>query len=237
MEELSKLCQLYSRTKLIVLQAEQADPDTKSNIAVFKEQRDALDHLMRAIGEHIDKGVESNKAYIADHFSKAHGHLYRAAFDSLDGIGVAAKVKLERAVEGFSNEALIAVYSEYFDHVVEMDKLDEQITAHRASKDVSRSTLQVLDEYSTSVARMAEISRGAVARVPAFQEWERRNAKKKLWERIEKIVIPLIVSLVTFGACQFYYAVAKQKPTLENPPQAADFSKNEAVTGEKNRRN
>lgn len=47
--QLCELVSLYTKTKRLVLLAEQLDTESKSNIAIFKEQRDALDHLMRAL--------------------------------------------------------------------------------------------------------------------------------------------------------------------------------------------
>ena len=62
--ELERLVEIYVRTKELILDAEGIDEEARATITVFKEQRDALDHLMRFFAEAFnDKGRENSTEY------------------------------------------------------------------------------------------------------------------------------------------------------------------------------
>lgn len=171
---------LYTKTKSLILRAEQVDPDSASNIAVFKEQRDAADHLMRVLGatygnppENVDPGE-----YIKTHFQKTNAHLYRAAFDSLDGIGLSCKLRMKEALEGINNEALSAVYPEYWKRIQEFDELDIQVTAHRNAKDIGKNTLAHLESYSKVMERLHALTQDFRQRIPLFHKWSEWHLKR-----------------------------------------------------------
>jgi hypothetical protein len=192
---LQELVAIYSRTKKLVLRAEQIDPGARSNIAIFKEQRDALDHIMRAMAKQFESpGNGECDEYCASQFDKARGHLYRAAYDALDGIGVSWKLRINDYLKGVSNEAIKAVYPTYYtEHLPKLDDLDRLIAAHRERKDVVPTTLENLQEYETAVERLAEIGEFARGRVGAIADWNRRERGTiLLW----KIVVPIGVGIL-----------------------------------------
>lgn len=179
-QEFQDLVFLYTRTKALILRAEQVDPDSASNIAVFKEQRDAADHLMRVLGAlflNPPEGVPKDE-YIKTHFDKARSHLFRASFDALDGIGLSTKLLLRDALVGVSNEAISAVYPAYWEKVLEFDQLDEQVTTHRNGKDIGRSTMDHLESYSAVVDHLHSISQEIRQHVRHIREWDTRNKEK-----------------------------------------------------------
>jgi len=171
---------LYTKTKMLILRSEQIDPDSASNIAVFKEQRDAGDHLMRVLGTiHLNPpNGEDPDTYVKTHFAKARAHLFRAAFDALDGIGVSCKVLMKQAVDGINNEAITAVYPEYWERIVEFDTLDAQVTGHRNEKDIGKNTLAHLESYSKVIDRLYELTQDFRRRVPQLHEWSEWHLKR-----------------------------------------------------------
>lgn len=212
LKDLRDLAVLYSKTKGYVLTAEQIDPESRSNIAIFKEQRDALDHIMRALTEAFGGKEQPDFDYLKAQVDKARGHLFRAAYDALDGVGVSCKIRIQAAVRGVSNDAIVAVYKEYYNLVSEVDAIDAKIAEHRKTKDVQRSTMDDLDAYCNDVDRLAHLSREVTQRIPGFAEWKRRN-RRKTWLYV--IAFPLGIALA--GAIfklggDYYLNKAKAQP-------------------------
>jgi hypothetical protein len=167
---------LYAKTKRFILLAEEVDPESRSNIAVFKEQRDAHDHIMRVV---VEAGRESPKTdYIDMHFEKARGHLFRAAYDALEGIAISCKLKLV-PLSDVPNGAFSAVYPEYWQQIVHFDKTHREITMARSNKDIGRDTLQNLERYEQQVDHLYKVHHEMLLRVPALEDWTRRNEREK----------------------------------------------------------
>jgi hypothetical protein len=69
------------------------------------------------------------------------------------------KVRLDEGMSDVSNDAISAVYPEYYSEVYpEMTALQMRIAGFRAKKDVHKSTLDDLDGYCASVERSAELT-------------------------------------------------------------------------------
>ncbi|HEV3244559.1 MAG TPA: hypothetical protein VGZ31_09120 [Chthoniobacterales bacterium] len=224
LKDLRELGVLYSKTKRYILRAEQVDPQSRSNIAIFKEQRDALDHVMRALWAHFEK--EQDEDYLCGQIEKARGHLFRAAYDALDGAGISFKLRIAEYMEGISNEAISAVYPNYYDHVVEINQIDLQIVEHRKRKDIGKTTMQNMDDYSAVVDRLAELSDLVTGKTPAFHQWQRRHRKTKI---IWAIAIPaafIVLSFVLFFLKDLYWRhhpteLEKQSGTVPVPSVSA----------------
>lgn len=194
-EALRDLGVLYSKTKKYVLNAEQVDPDASSNIPAIGEHRYALDHLMRSLSEYFEKGAEADESYLCGQIENARGHMFRAAYDALDGAGISYKFRLENAMTGLSNDAIAAVHPKYYENdLPEIYALEKKIAEHRNKKDEQNRTMQDLDDYCATVDRVNEISTVIIAKVPAFKQWQRRNAMSNL---VWKIVVPIVLIIVS----------------------------------------
>src|SRR5438132_9090535 len=161
---------------------EQFDPESRSNLAIFKEQRDALDHLMRALAEYFEKGSASDEQYLCQQIDNARGHLFRAAYDALDGARISYKFRIRDAMEGISNEAIAAVYPEYYTTaLVDVYAVENRIAEHRRHKDERRTTMPDIDDYSDTIDRLYSHNTDILQRIPGFQEWERRHRRKRIF--------------------------------------------------------
>jgi hypothetical protein len=220
LESLRDLGVLYSKTKRFILRAEQVDPQSRSNIAIFKEQRDALDHVMRALWDYFDEGKKPDESYLLGQIEKARGHLFRAAYDALDGAGISFKLRIWEYMEGISNEAISAVYPDYFEHVAEINKIDSQIVEHRKAKDIGRTTMQNMDEYSAVVDRLAELSDIVTEKTPAFHEWQRRDKKHKLIWLISVPAGLVLLGFVLFFLMDLYW----RRHPVSPPPSVPAIS-------------
>ena len=196
---------LYAKTKGYILRAEEVDSKLRSNISVFKEQRDGLDHVMRALTEHLEKAEGADEKYIREQIENAKGHIFRAAYDALDGTGISFKIRISKAIEGISNEAITAVCPDYWQRIVELDEIDEQIASHRRNKDERRSTIENLDTYCLSIERLHELAKAITVHVPNFQEWERRQRGKA---RRTLIILPIVTGVI-IGIVLFLLGLAK----------------------------
>lgn len=201
---LEEITSLYAKTKGLVLLAEQFDPESRSNIAIFKEQRDALDHIMRGFGECFDKTKEPDGVYLRSQIEKARGHLFRSAYDALDGVGVSCKLRINEAMIGVSLDAIAAVYPDYYRHVSEVDEIDLKIAEHRRKKDVTEQTIGNLDAYCNDVNRLSALAKAAFHRRPAFQEYDKR-ARAKILRFIVGVPILLVVLVCVLKFAGDYY--------------------------------
>src|ERR1700693_913162 len=166
-EGLTRLVTLYSRTKLFILQAEEADREYLANIAIIKGQLD-----------------------------EAWDHLLRAAYDSLDGVVVSYKLRLNEGMLNVSTDAISAVFPEYYTKVLlEMFELQNQIATFRSNKHVHESTFDDLDGYCRSVERLAELTKQVLTRVPAFNDWQRRDRLRAV---VRNFAIPIAVGVIVF---------------------------------------
>jgi hypothetical protein len=207
--------------------AEQFDPESRSNIAIFKEQRDALDHIMRGFGECFDKTKQPDEVYLRSQIEKARGHLFRAAYDALDGVGVSSKLRINDAMKGVSLDAIAAVYPEYYQHVKEIDEIDLKIAEHRRKKDVTEQTLGNLGAYCNDVERLSDLARGASHRRPAFQDWEKRNRHKTVRDLIGASLLLVVVGSVLNFAGDLYIkthfpdSTANHSTASPSPPKVS----------------
>jgi hypothetical protein len=201
---LQSLIELYVVTKDVVLLAEQRDQDSRSHISVFKEQRDALDHLIRAATRHYGATqAPESEEYIRGQFSKATGHLYRAAYDALDGMAISFRGQIHNAFQGASNECIQSVFPKYFDHVSEATRLLERVATHRKNKDIGDGTLANLSEYRADIEKLSELAKECQIRSGVVAEkWMGRQRKT---DRRFKILVPLILGII----CAILGAAAK----------------------------
>lgn len=174
-DQLRDLAVLYGRTKALILKAEEFDPESKSNISVFKEQRDALDHIMRSVAAVLDPAQAKNEEYVRKQFDKATSHLYRAAYDSLDGIAVSCRLIMSESMVGVSPQAITSVFPEYWDLINEFHGIQEKITEQRHKKDIGDETHGNLLEYCVLAERACKVVEDIRSKRPALHEWETRN--------------------------------------------------------------
>jgi hypothetical protein len=211
---LKELAEIYVKAKLMVLLAEELDPSFRSNVMVIKELRDSNDHLMRLFEEwFINPAPEKNEKYMLAQIDKARGHVFRAGYDAIDGIVVSYKIKAAKAMDKISNEAIAAVYPDYYSHAIEVDVLCEKVANHRNEKDVADDSLKNLENYAEDAKRVAEFCKKSLSHVPAMIKWDKKNWWSNIWE---KVVLALLLTIV--GAFALAYAEHLINPP-EKPPQ------------------
>ena len=201
--KVEQLVLLYQKVKAFVLLAEQWDRESKSNISVFKEQRDAFDHFMRAAARYLQPTHDAEtERYIDEQFSKARGHLFRAAYDALDGLAVSMKLRVNDAMKDSTTEAIAQVFKDYYGLLVEVGKVEATIAKHRAAKDIGDDHSQDnLDSYAENVQRLLKIAEQCESHVVPIQQWMAKKKKEDGDAKIAKTKDNLIWKfLVPIGA-------------------------------------
>ncbi len=203
-EPFQKLISLYAQTKALIIAAEEADEAVASNIAIIREQRDTLDHLMRVLADTLAEQPRGEN-YRKDNLDKAIGHLYRAAYDALDSLAIAFKLRLKKALENADNAALSSVFPQYYaSYCAEIDQLNERIKLSRSTKDVGTITDNHIEEYRRAVDRLAQITREAEQKVTALTEYAARNKKNARRELVQKLLLMLLSALLALALARLF---------------------------------
>ena len=206
----------YAQAKDLVLKAEEADPSLRSNIAIVKEFRDCNDHVMRALGETF---VPSRKIdnYVLLQIDKAKGHVLRAGCDAIDGLAISSKIKTYEAMKGISNGAIAAVYPQYYTDAYEFASIGDRIAGHRGKKDVGHPTLENLTEYANEAKKVSDIAKGVLTRVPHMVEWDRKNRRQMIFERIFLVILVGLAIGIGNAITQKILNPSKTAPSVQTP--------------------
>jgi hypothetical protein len=198
---------LYAKTKLLILQAEEMDTALCSNIAIVKEQRDALDHLMRAIGDCYANNPNGDE-YRTKNIDKAIGHIFRSAYDALDSLAISLKIKINDAMQGHTNDAISSVIPRYYsEHCACLDEINVKITESRNCKDVGNITVPRLDSYMKFVTTLLEIKKDCEKAVPGMVEFDRKKRREDMWATVREWGFWILLTI--FGTWLFFHWPSK----------------------------
>lgn len=187
--QLREALDLYVEVKQLILMAEEVDPQFRSNVMTMKELRDAFDHFMRFHAELLSSTQSpESEVYKAVQFEKMKGHIFRAGYDAIDGIAVSYRVRLVKAMEGISNEAIAAVYPTYWSEFPEIDRLIAEIVEHRSKKDIGRETLAHIRSYFGTAKKVAEKCKSGLNLVAPMLSWQEKNRKQWFRDRLLEAV-------------------------------------------------
>ena len=115
-----KIVELYNRTKVLTLRAEEIAEDRNSFVPPIVQHRDSLDHITRVMAAELDMSPtpfandEDRSKYIAANLDKALGHQYRAFFDAADFLGILFREEIEAIQKRFSIEAIESALPDYY---------------------------------------------------------------------------------------------------------------------------
>jgi len=176
-DQLQKLANLYGEVKLLVLYSEEVDRDSQSNIQVIKEFRDAFDHLMRAIIATTRNRVPDNAnsktldQYSVQNIDKAIGHVYRAAFDSLDGTVLSLKNSIHEDLGKYPLDVIKEVITDYWEMKIKILELQDNIATHRNRKDIGNDiNAEVFRNYVRDIETLKMFYKTICSAGPALDE-------------------------------------------------------------------
>lgn len=176
-EQLRELALLHRDAKALILYSEEIDPDSRSNLQTIKELRDALDHLMRVVLARLAPGEVADTAeagYCQKNLQKAIGHVYRAAFDALDGTVLSLRERIADILSDYEIHEISTIIPDYWDIRIELDRLTEDVAKHRGRKDVGRDVGETLNRYIDDVDKLRDFHTRLLHSGPALDECRKR---------------------------------------------------------------
>ncbi len=183
-DRIRRLSRLYAIAKGLILYAEEVDPDSRSNLQIIKELRDAFDHLMRIMLARscgtVPDGVDDVDYYCGTNIDKAVGHVYRAAFDALDGTILSLKAKIHEILEPYNLDCIKHVVPDYWEHRKSLERLAKQVASHRAEKDVGKNYGALFDEYVDDVKILSAFHEELLDAMPALDEYSQKNNQQDI---------------------------------------------------------
>lgn len=147
---------LYFQVKDLVATAEIVDTDQRLCLSAITELRSALDHLMRIQHVAVVEGQarpllaatdddprpkipardEARTVYCASNLQKAKGHLYRAAYDSLDALILSDLSEFETLTSRFDFDDICEALPDFPESRARIDQARACVVRSKMSKDV-----------------------------------------------------------------------------------------------------
>lgn len=130
---------IHQKTKNIYIKAEEYDTEFCSIIQPIKEQRDALDHIVRAYTEIItDDTKEKDEKYIKKNFEKAIGHIYRSFFDTADILTIILREHINKELSQHSYKMILKYWDNYEEIRKRLISINEDIATLRINKEIKK---------------------------------------------------------------------------------------------------
>ena len=141
------LVQVHNYAKGFLLKAEEIDPKHQFYFPPLIQQRDELDHIMRAAfaivfeDEYKRDLAEDSKLspakYAGRQLDKALGHAYRALFDAGDWLGIIYRERIRELMAAYSAETVVAVFPSFRTEIEpRVEQIGLETAALRSTKDI-----------------------------------------------------------------------------------------------------
>ena len=142
------LVQVHNTTKTLLLKTEEVDPVHEFYYPPLMQQRDALDHIMRAAFAWVNpETIASQKdadgkpqdpgKYASRQIDKALGHAYRALFDAADWLSIVFRERIREIMSSYRPATIHAVLPEYRQKIEpDIEKICFEIAKLRNNKDI-----------------------------------------------------------------------------------------------------
>jgi hypothetical protein len=195
------LIRVHQAVKKMLLEFEEFDG--KTFLQPIKEQRDALEHVVRARAAEIGLTTQS-PSYVRENLSKALGHEYRALFDIADHYSITIRERIIALLKPYSAHAIAIVVPEYYREVrPRLAEIDNRISGVRRGKDVAApgEDLAEVDQYTQVIAELRDHYSRLNERIPAL---ERYVGSVSVGEQIQKLVAPYSAQALSVVAPEYY---------------------------------
>lgn len=207
-----QIVKIHFETKRITLRAEElAGLDNRTYIQPIREERDAFEHVCRAMACVFGlREPAGDASYIAGNLEAARRHAVRGFFDAADWYGTVLRAGIRTRLEPYSSECIRTILPEYYPRSqVRIDEIVERIVQCREEKDASdeAGTFQEVKAYGELVLELEDIYRSVWGAVPYLEELHKeerarkraqeQNAQKSRWrERPWSLAIGVVAGLL-----------------------------------------
>lgn len=153
---------IYTTTKELYILAEEYDDEFSSFIQPIKEQRDALEHIVRAYsrmnGEVSDLS-EEDQEYVRKNLNKAIGHIFRAFFDCADVLSISLREKMSQQLKDFRYSQIMSVWPEYERERLKLVDMPKKVAEMRQKKDIAKGEdiMVMVNEYKSNIDTLFNI--------------------------------------------------------------------------------
>ncbi|MBI4287143.1 MAG: hypothetical protein HY671_01805 [Chloroflexi bacterium] len=203
---LDKISKFYEITKELLIFGEQIDPENNTLSQTINELRNCLDHLMRVVSFKFgNREMAEGANYARTNLDKAYGHVYRAAYDTLDWVSLNLKDRMISELNGFTIETIQAVIPEYFTDIKpKLDRiLNEEVTKLRSEKDIAASSEDNFIKYVKVTAELKQLVQAVIDKKPALVEHRTRlgrsNRRKLVGRILENIAVAAAAGLLVWA--------------------------------------
>lgn len=202
-EYMLNIVKFYEVTKELLIFGEQIDTENRTLVQTINELRNCLDHIMRVVSFKFGRREPSDgNEYIRINLDKAFGHVYRAAYDTLDWVSLNLKDCVIKELQSFELETIKAVMPEYFtDLKPKLEKIiTNDIVRLRAEKDIAITSEDNLVAYGQVTAELKKLVQAISSKKPSFIEYQnrlRQSQRRKLILRIaEDAVVGIVFAII-----------------------------------------
>jgi len=165
-EKWTLIVKIHNLTKALVIQSEELDPQHLFYFPIIIQQRDCLDHIIRAAygwlhPDNLKKSknaISDSKDYNGRQMEKALGHMYRAFFDAADWVSILYREKIGESMGNYSLNTIHTIFPNYYTKIVpRLEAISLAIAEVRASKDIvhTKEILTGVDQYMELIAELA----------------------------------------------------------------------------------
>ena len=210
-----KIVQVHNHAKALILLAEELDPEHTFFLPPVIQQRDALDHVVRAKYAGLHPGTRADPAqYALDHLDKALAHEYRAFFDIADWLSILYREKIASALSDYSHEAILAALPDFYTTVYpKFETIYEKVAAVRGAKDIGNETAliddvekyrDIIGELSAMWAKIV-VSVGAInSSIRSKERFRNTQQPKPGRRRIRDVLFCLLGAAVGIAAVSIF---------------------------------
>lgn len=117
--------------------------------------------------------------YGRKNLQQAVSHVYRAAFDALDGTVITLREKITEILRGYSPDTLTKVVPEYWEQRRTIEVLTAQISTNRARKDVALDDPGVYESYLKNVEILRQFYELLLDRAHHLEEYEQEKRSRE----------------------------------------------------------
>jgi len=159
----------HNKAIKIVLAHERLSEDQKLCIPAIMELRSSFEHIMRVkalLYGYVDEDyiLENSKLSLFDYciknIDKAHGHLYRAAYDAYDGIAFKLAKDIQNLMKDISFEAAFHIIPDFNSKINKPYRVAlDLVTQGKSKKDVGSKAEEEKEfyEYETAANTLQDI--------------------------------------------------------------------------------
>ena len=132
---------IHNSTKELFILSEEYDTEMSSFIQPIKEQKDSLEHIVRAYSRYSQNECikSEDEKYIKSNLTKAMGHIFRAFFDCADVFSIIFWEKISNEIRKFSYNEILRVWKDYEKYRIVLVDMPKKIAEFRTNKDIAKN--------------------------------------------------------------------------------------------------